>query len=162
MKRYNEQRHFFLPSELLVSLPRRWSLAFFSFFSDSLTFFYHSFFPLRSACLPLPPPSPTVFQATLGNYNLKWQNGDHHRVTRSSEMKWSMKKSLRVLVCSSVCACTRACVCTSRAVDVCVYTRVVHLLCHTFNSVWHLPTTVYFVSWFLSDLPSDAVRGNVV
>ncbi len=46
-----------------------------------------------SVCLPLPPPSLTVFQATQGNYNLKWQNGDHRHVTRSSEMKWPMKKA---------------------------------------------------------------------
>ncbi len=55
-----------------------------------LLLFCHSslrWFPYR----PLPPPSLTVFQATQGNYNSKWQNGDHHHVTGSSEMKWPMK-----------------------------------------------------------------------
>lgn len=165
MKRNKERAISFFPLSLSCSnlFPVHLSVSP-ALFPPALTLwlFYHSLSSHWSVCLLLPPPPPlTVFQATLGNYNLKWQNGDHHHVTSSSEMKWPMKKAY-VCYCGAFCVYALVYARAVRCVYKSVCTLVVHLLCCTSNSVWHLPSTVRPVSEFLSESHPDAVRGNVV
>lgn len=56
---------------------------------------------------------------------------------------------------------TSACVQLSLCIRLCMHVLYSVRVCAS-NSVWHLPTTVRFVSEFLSESPPDAVRGNVV